>query len=112
MNSRNPENASLERKASTRWHLYVIRTVDDTLYAGVATNVERRFKEHYSQSPRSARYFRLHPAAAIAFAAAIGPRGIALKVEHWFKKLPRSRKEHIVQAGEFQFDAETGRIIT
>jgi predicted GIY-YIG superfamily endonuclease len=32
--------------ASVTWHLYVIRTVDGCLYAGIATDVRRRFQEH------------------------------------------------------------------
>ena len=37
------------------WFLYVVRCSDDTLYTGVTTNPDRRFKEH-NESHRGAKY--------------------------------------------------------
>ena len=28
------------------WHLYLLRCRDGSLYAGIATDVDRRFREH------------------------------------------------------------------
>jgi putative endonuclease len=81
------------------WHLYVIRTVDQKLYAGVTTDVQRRFKEHLRQGHRAARYLRAHKPQRLVFSQEIGSRSLVLKVEHWFKRLPRQRKERIVRSG-------------
>lgn len=88
------------------WHMYVIRTTDQKLYAGVTTDVERRFKEHLSQGSRTARYLRAHKPECLVFSQQIGNRSLALKVEYCFKRLPRQRKEGIVRAGQLSFDKE------
>ena len=88
------------------WHLYIIRTTDQKLYAGVTTDVERRFKEHLSQSCRTARYLRAHKPECLVFSQLIGDRSLALKVEYWFKRLPRKRKESIVQGGRLVVGAK------
>lgn len=93
------------------WFLYVIRTLDDTLYTGISTDVDRRFEEHRSRGCRSAKYFLAHPPRAIALAARIGDRSLALKVEYRFKRLPCARKEMIVKTGKLKFDENSGRIL-
>lgn len=93
------------------WHLYVIRTVDDHLYAGISTDVNRRFEEHLSGGPKSAKFFRAHPPDSLAFAVDIGSRSLATKVEYWFKRLDRARKELVLRSTLFHFDETTGKII-
>jgi putative endonuclease len=93
------------------WHLYVIRTADDTLYTGITTDVDRRFEEHRSRGCRSAKYFLAHPPQTIVLAARIGERSLALKVEYRFKRLPCARKEKIVKTGKLKFDENSGRIL-
>lgn len=95
-------------RISSAWHLYVIRTTDQKLYAGVTTDVQRRFKEHLSQGSKAARYLRAHKPQRLVFSQLIGDRSSALKVEYWFKWLPRERKERIVRAGQLEFDYDCG----
>ena len=44
---------------SDGWHLYLLRCRDGSLYAGIATDVERRFREH--AAGKGAKYTRAHP---------------------------------------------------
>ena len=44
--------------AGETWHLYVVRTVKGSLYAGIATNVRRRYQEHVTGGPKAARFLR------------------------------------------------------
>jgi putative endonuclease len=92
------------------WFLYVIRTLDGNLYTGITTDVDRRFDEHCSQGSRSAKYLFAHPPEAIVFSTQVGDRSLALKVEHWFKRLSSAQKEQIVELGKLKFDRKTGRI--
>ncbi len=92
------------------WHFYVVRTTDNLFYAGIATDVDRRFDEHRSGGPRSARFFRGHPPLVLEFTVPIGTRSLASKVEYWFKHLPRKRKEVIIGRKSLHFDKTTGRI--
>lgn len=86
------------------WHLYVIRTTDRKLYAGVTTDVQRRFQEHLSQGRRTARYLRAHKPQCLVFSQLIGDHSSALRVEYWFKRLSRERKERVIRAGRLRFN--------
>jgi putative endonuclease len=92
------------------WHLYVVRTVDNTLYAGIATDVDRRYAEHRGGGPRCARYLRAHRPKKLVFRQFIGSRSLALKVEYRFKQLPRLTKSAIVRAGRLACDPDSGEI--
>jgi putative endonuclease len=92
------------------WHLYVVRTSGGSLYAGIATDVQRRFREHLAQGSRTPGYLRAHKPRELAFSQAIGGRGLALKVEYRFKRLSKAAKENIIQSGRMAFDGESGRI--
>ncbi len=78
------------------WHLYLVRTAQGTLYAGVATDVERRLREHESGGPRAAKYLRGRGPLELVLAHEIGPRELALRVERRVKRLPRARKEQLL----------------
>ena len=93
------------------WHLYVIRTASGSLYAGVTTDVRRRWREHASGGPRAAKHLRANPPKELVLSRSVGPRPLALKVEWRFKRLPKWRKEAVVQAGMLRFDRRTGEIL-
>jgi len=84
--------------AARCWHLYVVRTRHDTLYTGIATDVERRFAEHVADASRTARYLRSRGPLTLVYRAPLGEKGIALRAEHAFKRLSRSVKQHIVDS--------------
>lgn len=92
------------------WHFYVVRTVTGALYAGITTNVARRYHEHVAGGPKAARFLRASPPRELAFKRRVGSRPLALKVEYWFKQLPKKRKEAIVRAGQLRFDRVSGKI--
>ncbi len=92
------------------WHLYVVRTVDGSLYAGITTDVLRRFREHAAQGHRTAGYLRAHRPQVLAFSLPVGDKALALKVEYHFKRLAKRDKERIVREQHLCFDKESGRI--
>lgn len=93
------------------WYVYLVRTVDDRLYAGVTTDVARRYGEHEAQGAKAAKYLLAHRPAELAFCQEIGERSLALRVEYRLRRLSRRRKERIVERGELVFDPVTGRIV-
>jgi putative endonuclease len=99
------------RETSLTWFLYVIRTVDNCLYAGIATDVRRRFLEHADGGRKAAKYLRAHKPASLVFFTAIGGRSLALKVEYRFKRLTKRDKEKIIRLEKLAFDDDTGMII-
>ncbi len=79
------------------WSLYMVRCRDGKLYTGIATDIERRIAEH--RAGKGARYLRGRAPLKLVFKKRIGSRSLALRVEQAVKKLPKSRKEKIIDAG-------------
>lgn len=76
--------------ATHRWVLYLIECRDGTLYAGITTDLERRFAQHLAGT--GARYTRSHPPARVVASMAFADRSTASKAEAALKKMPRSQK--------------------
>jgi len=93
------------------WHLYIIRTIDGYLYAGITTDVERRVNEHLAQGRKAAKYLIAHKPASLVFSQAVGIRSLALRVEYHFKQLSSQEKLHIIHSGKLFFDSNTGKIL-
>lgn len=80
------------------WSLYLIRTRHGTLYAGVATDVARRMREHEGAGGRGSRYLRSRGPLQLVYRAEIGGRSLALRAEARIKRLAKREKEAIVIA--------------
>jgi len=80
----------------TAWHLYVVRTRIGHLYTGIATDVDRRFKEHEASDGRGAKALRGRGPLDLVYRVKIGDRGLALRLEHQLKRRSRAEKEAIV----------------
>lgn len=76
------------------WHLYILRCGDDTLYTGIAVDVERRFRTHVSG--RGAKYTRGRGPLQICYQEACGTHSDALKREWYIKSLSRQEKETLI----------------
>jgi len=78
------------------WSVYLVRCRDGSLYAGIATDVERRVAEH--QANRGAKYLRGRGPLKLVFEKQVGSRSQALKIEHKVKGLTRLEKEDLISA--------------
>jgi putative endonuclease len=81
------------------WNLYVIECADGSLYTGIATDVERRFKEHLAG--KGARYTRARKAVRLVASHPVGSRSEALRAEIAIKQLPREKKVEAVKSLAF-----------
>ncbi|MDE0825278.1 MAG: GIY-YIG nuclease family protein [Akkermansiaceae bacterium] len=73
--------------SESRWSVYIIRCGDGSLYTGIATDVERRFREHGSQGPKAAKYLRGRLPLEIVYRREIGNRSEASKEELRIKRM-------------------------
>lgn len=78
------------------WFVYLIRTSDDALYAGVSTDVDRRLAEH--SAGKGAKALRGRGPLRVAFRRRLGDRGLAQRVEALLKRLTKAQKEALVLA--------------
>ena len=77
--------------AESAYSVYLVRCRDGSLYTGIATDVERRLREHET-SQRGAKYLRGKGPLTLVYQREIGDRSAATKVELAIKQLPRQDK--------------------
>jgi DNA-binding protein HU-beta len=85
--------------SATPWHIYLIECADGSLYTGIATDVERRLREH--MAGKGARYTRSHKPLCLIASAPVGTRSEALRAEWVIKRLPRAKKIDAVRQRTF-----------
>lgn len=86
-------------KSVDKWSVYLVRCGDDSLYAGIALDVERRLQEH-REGKRGAKYLRGRGPLDLVMSREVGDKGLALKVELRMKKLSRKAKEKLTRKPE------------
>lgn len=82
----------------TLWYLYLIRTADNALYTGITTDVARRYRQH--QTGKGAKALRGKSGLMLVFAAQVGDRSLALRIEYHIKQLTKHQKKHLVSERE------------
>jgi len=80
----------------TAWFVYLVECVDGSLYAGIATDVDRRYAEHVAG--KGARYTRSHPPRRLLGRVAQADRSAALKAEHALRRLAPAGKRAWIAA--------------
>ena len=88
MKSKNISSAAALR--SSPWVLYLLECENGTYYAGITTDLERRFAEHVFGI--GARYTRANPPMRVVAAIKFPDRASASRAEAALKKLPRAEK--------------------
>ena len=86
-------------RAVKRWHVYLVRCADSTLYTGVAMDVARRVAEHNGAGKAGARYTRSRRPVQLVYHEAAANRSAACKREYRIKQLPRREKLALIKAG-------------
>lgn len=85
-----------------RYSLYIVRCSDDSLYTGIAIDVEKRLRAHESGAG-GAKYLRGRGPLELVFVDSAGDRAAAQRAEHRVKRLDRAGKEALV-AGRLTLD--------
>ena len=79
------------------WFIYIVRCVDDTLYTGIAKDVDRRVAEHNSNDGLASNYTRARRPVALVYSEAVETRSAALKREYQIKQLTRQEKDELLK---------------
>ncbi|ETX11302.1 GIY-YIG nuclease [Marinomonas ushuaiensis DSM 15871] len=80
-----------------QWSIYIVKTRFDTLYTGISTDVERRFKEHSGDNKRGARYLKGKGPLVLVWQQIIGSQSDALVLEYKVKKLTKRKKLNLIE---------------
>ncbi|MGX6592574.1 GIY-YIG nuclease family protein [Cetobacterium ceti] len=77
------------------WYIYLLRCKDNSLYTGITTDVERRFKEH--REGKGAKYTKAKGVINIEKVFSVENKSTALKLEYKIKKLTKKYKEILIK---------------
>ncbi|MEA3417986.1 MAG: GIY-YIG nuclease family protein [Campylobacterota bacterium] len=77
------------------YYVYIVRCADDTLYAGIAKELERRIDEH-NASDKGAKYTRARRPVVLVYYEAYSDRSSASKREYEIKKMSRIEKKCLI----------------
>jgi putative endonuclease len=81
----------------SEWYVYMLRCADDSLYTGIATDLERRLLQHNGKLVGGARYTRGRRPVKLVWSRTCADRGEALRREAAIKKLPRQKKIQLLK---------------
>jgi putative endonuclease len=76
----------------------MIRCADGSFYTGISTDVARRFEEHASGSPKSAKYVRGRGPLVLIYTREVGNRSEASIEERRIKRLSKVQKIRLLSS--------------
>jgi len=79
------------------WRVYLLRCSDNSLYCGVTTDIERRLSEH--KRGVGSRYTRTRLPVRLVWSSCELTKSEAFKEEYRIKRLSKTMKEGIIDAG-------------
>jgi putative endonuclease len=74
---------------------YILECADDTLYTGITTDLERRFREHNGEK-KWAKYTKIRRPVNLVYSEIYENRSDASKREYAIKQLSRDEKIHLI----------------
>ena len=78
------------------WHVYLLECRDKTFYCGIASNLQRRIKQH-NGSPKGAKYTSTRRPVRLVWHTDVLNRSIASKEEIRIKRLSRAQKKALIK---------------
>lgn len=81
------------------WYVYIVRCNDNSLYTGIAKDLERRLSEHNSEAG-GARYTRARKPVEMVYCEAGNSRSAVCKREAQIKKMSLKQKNILINDGE------------
>lgn len=76
--------------------IYMLRCTDGSLYSGITTDIERRFREHAAKDGKGAKYTASHRPVGVASLWQTEEKKDAMRLEYRLKKLVKADKEKLV----------------
>ena len=92
----NIENTLPHATLMDNWYVYMVRCADDSLYTGVAKNIQRRVEEHNNNDVLGAKYTRARRPVELVYEEACSSRSAACKREYEIKQFDKDAKENLI----------------
>lgn len=84
------------------YYTYILRCTDNSLYTGIATDVQRRFDEHLSDEKKGAKYTKRHKPIKIEAYWESSDKKLASKLEYHIKHLEKQKKEILIKENRME----------
>lgn len=78
------------------YYFYIVRCLDNSLYSGQTNNLQKRIKEHNSNTSRSAKYLRAKKPVKLVYFEKYPTLQEAMEREFEVKKWPKAKKEALI----------------
>lgn len=82
------------------YYTYMIRCEDNSIYTGIAKDLEKRLNEHFTQNDKCAKYTKSKKALKFEIAWQTEDRTHASKLEYRIKRLNKKSKEELIKNPE------------
>lgn len=76
------------------WQVYIVRCIDETLYTGIAKNIESRLLQH--NAGKASKYTRARRPVRLVYTESMKRHGDALRREKEIKHLNRKEKVKLI----------------
>jgi len=83
-----------------KYYVYILETIDNKLYCGIAKNILKRFEEHLdtNKNSKGAKFTKAHKPTKIVYANEFNSKSEAMKEEYRIKKtLSRNEKLDLIK---------------
>lgn len=82
------------------YYIYMLRCKDNSIYTGIASDLDKRMNEHFSKDEKCAKYTKSKTALRLERAWKTETRVDACKLEYRIKQLNKMQKETIIKEPE------------
>ncbi len=79
-----------------QWFVYILRCADNSLYTGVALDVNKRLDEHNGIDKNGAKYTHGRRPVTLVYQESSNSRSDACKREYAIRRLNKSQKEQLL----------------
>ena len=83
------------------YYVYILRCSGNTLYTGIAADIDRRMSEHFGQTEKCARYTKSHRAEKLEAYWQTENRSLASRLEYRIKQLTKQQKLRLIENNSY-----------
>ncbi len=92
-----PATSKPAKTNPVQWYVYVLRCADNSLYTGVALDVDKRLDEHNGIAKNGAKYTHARRPVELVYQEPAASRSDACKREYVIRHLKKSQKENLIK---------------
>ena len=85
------------------YYTYMLRCIDNSIYTGITTDINRRISEHINKLEKGAKYTHSHTVIKLEIAWESDNKSLASKLEYQIKHLNKNNKKSLIKSKNLEF---------